>query len=271
MKTTDYYRPSYSSLGKKKRVRKKKSLSFFKPILLFTVFIGLCYGVYVLANKAYSAWALSEVGKWTAEEVTVSGADEETMSQLYILAQPKLNKPFSVQDAVALQAELKGRYPQMRQIRVKRGLLSKKLKINVKPRIPIAKFQKDGVEKFLDEDGMIYTDPTVKQGTEIPVVELAGEVPQRLGEEYVDLVQSVLKLKRQLNFIRVKFNLTDDTVKIYLPSDNEIDFGKAKFLRQKARRAAQIQEHLPVNVPSDYVLDFTYFEDGKVFLRQKAH
>lgn len=271
MKRTDYYRPSYASLGKKKRIRKKQSLSFFKPILLFIVFIALCYGVYVLANKAYAAWALSEAGKWTAEQAVVSGVDKEITEQLHALVRPKLNQPFSVQDAVALQAELTGRYPQLRSIRVKRGLLSKKLKIAVQPRVPIAKFQKDNLEKFIDEDGMIYTDPKPLQEAQVPLVDLTGTVPQRLGEEYIELIQSVLKLKRQLNFVRVQFNLTNDTVKIYLPEDNEIDFGKAQSLRQKARRAAQIQAHLPAAVPQKYVLDFTYFEDGKVFLRQKAH
>lgn len=271
MKRTDYYRPSAASLGKKKRIRKKQSLSFFKPILLFIVFLALCYATYLLANKAYAAWSLSEAGKWTAEQAVISGADAQLAEQLQGLAQPKLNKPFSVQDAVALQAELVGRYPQLRSIRVKRGLLSKKLKIAVRPRVPIAKFQKDTLEKFIDEDGMIYTDPSPRQDLQVPSVELTGSIPQRLGEEYVELIQSVLKLRRQLNFTRVQFNLTDDTVKIYLPGNNEIDFGKAKQLRQKARRAAQIQARLPYQTPAEYVLDFTYFEAGKVFLRQKAH
>ena len=271
MKRIDYYRPSYSSLGRKKRVRKSAPLSFVKPILLFIIFMAVCGGTYILANKVYTAWKLSEAGKWMAEEADISGADEELTAELFSLSQPKLNKPFSVQDAVAFQAELTGRYPQLRRISVKRGLLNNKLKVTVQERVPIAKFQKNGMEKLLDEDGCVYSDSRQHALQEMPLVELTGEVPQHLDKEYVDLIQSALKLKKQLKFIRVKFNLTDDTVKMYLAGEREIDFGVAKQLRQKARRAAQIEGKLPADISGPYVLDFTYFDDGKVFLRQKAH
>ena len=270
MKRTDYYRPSYSSLGKKKRVRKTRPLSILKPILLFAIFVALCYGGYTLARKAYTAWQLSQAGKWTVEEISVSGVEGALADELYAIAQPKKNKPFSVQDSVTLQTELIKRYPQMRHISVKRGLLTGALKINVTPRVPIAKFQQNGKEKLLDETGVIYTDPYLYR-REIPLVELAGEVPPQLDKEYVDLIESALKLKKQLAFKRVQFNLQENTVKMYLSEEQIIDFGPAKHLRQKAHRAAQIGEHLPINMAQAYVLDFTYFEDGKVFLRQNAH
>ncbi|MBO7238793.1 MAG: hypothetical protein J6U96_05945 [Elusimicrobiaceae bacterium] len=270
MKRTDYYRPSYSSLGRKKRVRKNKPLSILKPILLFIIFVGLCYGGYVLATKAYQAWQLSQAGKWTAEKVSVSGAPAELAGELQAAGQTYLNKPFSVQDAVTLQSQLTTRYPQLKHISVKRGLLSSTLKINVSPRAAVAKFIQDNQEKLLDEDGTIYTDPH-PAAQNVPLVELVGTVPTQLGQEYVDLIQSALKLKKQLAFTRVQFNLENDTVKMYLPGEHVIDFGPAKQLRQKARRAAQITGHLPVNAPETYLLDFTYFDEGKVFLRQKAH
>ena len=270
MKRTDYYRPSYSSLGKKKRVRKTKLLSILKPILLFAIFMTLCYGGYVLARKAYNAWQLSQAGKWTVEEIAVSGAPAGLTEELNASAKTYLNKPFSVQDAVTLQAKLVEQYPQFRRISVKRGLLSGTLKINITPREPIAKFQQNGQEKLLDKDGVVYTDPHLIT-RDIPLVDWVDAIPARLGAEYVDLIESALKLKKQLAFKRVQFNLQEDTVKMFLSNDRIIDFGQAKHLRQKARRAAQIEEHLPANTSQAYVLDFTYFEDGKVFLRQKAH
>lgn len=273
MKKYDYYRPSASSLGRKKKVRKRFSFSSLKPFLLFLFFVALCFAGYVGASKAYRAFSASRIGKWTPKAVNISGVDGELAKQLQNAGNAKLDKTFSLADAAALEQELGRKYPQIRQISVKRGLWSGKLKITAKRREAVAKFVlPDGSVRFIDEDSTVYTDPNPDPLAQVPFVELEGNVPAQLGSEFVGLVQSTLKLKDQLDFAFLRFNADKDTVRMYLPDDSIINFGPAKNLKDKARRAAQIEALCAQrSLPVPHELDFAYFDDGKVFLRQTGH
>ncbi len=269
MKKYAYYR-SAASVGKKRKIRKTAAVSFFKYITLFFVFLLLCAGLYGLARRGYAAWSASRMGNWQPTAAAVSGADGILSKELLDVAQRKLKVPFSAQDALQLQTELKQHYPQLRQIRVQRGLLSGKLKISVKRRIPVARLTQKGKLQFMDEDGTLYSDPHPDPLLTVPAIELQGNTPENLGEEFAGFVRSVLKLKDQLEFTALQFNLQTDTVTMLLPDGSRMSFGPAKQLRQKARRAAQIRALAQKTQSQPYELDFTYFDEGKVFLRQKA-
>jgi len=272
MKKYDYYRPSASSLGRKKKIRKKPSLSFFKSIAFFFVFIGLCFAAYVGVSKAYQVFFSSRLSHWQPSAVVIDGVDGVLVKQIQTETNDLLNKEFSVSKAVSLQSRLSKKYPQLRQISVKRGLLSGKLKITAKRRKPVAKFLlPDKSIRFIDQDSTVYSDPNPDPLSTVPYVELAGMVPDNLGEEFVDLVESSLKLKDQLDFAFLHFDPSKDTVRMHMPDGCVINFGPAKKLRQKARRAAQIEKIAKKGYPHPHELDFTYFDDGKVFLRQTAH
>ena len=125
--------------------------------------------------------------------------------------------------------------------------------------------------RYIDQDSTIYVDPNPDPLHPVPFVELEGRIPAQLGEEFVDLVQSALRLKDQLDFAFLRFNVDKDTVRMHLPDGCIINFGPARQLRQKARRAAQIEAVAKKHFTHPHELDFTYFDDGKVFLRQMAH
>lgn len=273
MKKYDYYRPSASSLGRKKKVRKKYSLSSLKPLLLFLFFVALCFAGYVGLSKTYQSFSASRLGKWSPKSISVSGVDGDLAKQLQAAGKTKLEKTFSIADASAFEKELSQKYPQLQRVNITRGLWSGKLKIAAKRRQAVAKFVlPNGAVRFIDEDSTVYTDPNPDPLSQVPFVELEGNVPAKLGAEFVELVQSTLKLKDQLDFAFLRFNTDKDTVKMYLPDDSIINFGPAKNLRAKASRAAQIEELCAKrNMPVPHELDFTYFDDGKVFLRQTGH
>ncbi len=273
MKKYDYYRPSASSLGRKKKYRRTSSVSFFKPLVFFLIFAILCFAAYAGVSKAYKAFSASRLGTWQADGATVSGADGELAKELQAAANKKLGQNFSVSDAVDFQAQLAKKYPQLRDVSVKRGLLSGKLKVSVKRREPIAKFLlPGGAVRFVDEDSTVYADPNPDPLLSVPFVELQGTVPDNLGTEFVDLIQSAVKLKKHLDFAFLRFNTDKNTVRLYLPNDTVILFGKAQNLRAKARRAAQIEAVFAQRgLPVPHELDFTYFDDGKVFLRQTGY
>ena len=221
----------------------------------------------------YKAFSASRLAKWTPTAVSVSGAQEPVLGEIKSAAEKKLNAVFTVKDAVKLQNQLSEKYPQLGQISVKRGLFSSTIKITVSYRKPIAKFMFPDQKtiRFIDQDGVVYADPNPPEKQEIPFVELEGAVPERLGSEFVDLVETSLKLKDQLDFAFLRYNPSADLVKMHMPDGCVIDFGRANKLRQKAKRAAQIEEIANEGYPHPHVLDFTYFDDGKVFLRQIAH
>ena len=270
MKKYDYYRSASSGTKRSVKVRKKRSVSFLKPILLFCFFVALCLGGYWAAKRAYAAISAARMGQWKPSAVVISGVEGSLLSEISAETEGKINQPFSSQDAQKLQSSLVRKYPQLRRIQVQRSLFTSKLKISVKRRTPIARFTQEGQEFFMDEDGTVYADPHPDPLLAVTQVELIGQVPQNLGDEFAEFVSSVLKLKKQLHFSNLRFDLKKDTVTMFLPDGSVLDFGAAKSLRQKTRRAAQIQAHAQQNHLTPYELDFTYFEDGKVFLRQKA-
>ena len=148
-------------------------------------------------------------------------------------------------------------------------MLTSSIKVAVKRRVPVAQFHaSDGSVLFIDEDGTVYEDKKPDPLRTIPQVEFKGTIPTQLSQELIDLIESTLKLKSQLEYASLQFNLTDNTVEMWLPDQCKIYFGQAKNLRQKARRAAQIEALAKQTAPHPHVLDFTYFDDGKVFLRQ---
>ncbi len=270
MKAYNYYR-SPSRAPRKRPVRKKPSVSIIKPLILFVFLIALCVGIYWGAKKTYEVIKISRMGEWKPAEVVVSGIDGALAGEIMSAGQSKLKQPFSTRDAVRWQADLARLYPQFQRISVQRGLFSGKLKVSVKRRVPVAHFEYQNQTHFMDEDGAVYLDPHPDPLQKTPIVELVGTVPQNLGEEFAGFVRSVLKLKNQLHFTSLQFDLKTDTVTMHLPDGSVLHFGPAKKLRQKARRAAQIQTHAQQNGLTPYELDFTYFEKGKVFLRHKAH
>lgn len=273
MKKYDYSRVPAMPAGRKKKFRKKASFSFLKPLSFFIVFILLCFAAYVGVSRAYDAFSSSRAGKWTPKTIQIHGAEGALAKELKADAEPKLNVPFSLKDAASLRKSLKQKYPQLGDISVRRGLFSGALKVSVKRRQPVAKFVlPGGAVRYIDEEGNVYPDPTPDPQRSVPFVELEGNIPENLGGEFVDLVQSALKLKAQLDFAFLRFNTDADTVRMHLPDGCVILFGPAKNLRQKARRAAQIEESAAKGAyPHPHELDFTYFDDGKVFLRQAAH
>lgn len=224
------------------------------------------------AVKTYHLITSSQISDWHVKTVAVSGVSSKFSKDLHALAASYEGKPFSVKEAVALRGEIIKKYPMLKDVTVKRGLLSGKLKVSAEHRTPLAKFVlPDKSVKYIDRDSTVYADPNPALLAPVPFVELEGTVPEKLGAEFVDLVESTLKLGKELDFAFLRMNLTKNTVKMYMPDGSEIDFGKAVQLKKKAARAAQIIARIRGHYNKPYRLNFEFFEDGKVFLTQKSH
>ena len=102
----------------------------------------------------------------------------------------------------------------------------------------------------------------------VPFVELEGTVPEKLSGEFVELVQNTLRLEKELSFAFLRFNLTKDEVSMHMPDGTVIEFGPARQLKEKSRRAAQIIDWCRRNEKGPQRMDFRFFENGQVFLTQ---
>ena len=269
MRKYGYNRPS-ATLYKRRRVRSKKPSFFFKFILLLFVlgglgwcgFMGVRYGYYIIKD--------AQLTDWHVKSIVITGVDGAIEKEMRAKAVALQGKPFSFEQAENLCKEFTKTYPMLKHIRVVRGLFSGKLKIVGKKREPVAQFVlPDGSRHYIDPDSTVYADPNGPQN--VPLVQLVGEVPEKLQPSFVEMVQSVLKLKKSLPFEALQLDLQGNTVTMRLPDESIIRFGAAKDLKAKAARAAQIMAQARSRYPVPVTLNFEFFEQGKVFLTLSAH
>ena len=269
MRKYGYNRPS-ATLYKKRRVRTKKPSFFFKFIFLLLVLGGIGWCGFMGARYGYYLIKDAQLTDWHVKSVSVSGVNGSIEKEMLAKAGALEGKPFSFTQAEALRNEFSQAYPMLKHITVVRGLLTGKLKISAKPREPVAQFiLPDGSHKYIDPDSTVYADPAGPQNT--PRVQLVGTVPEKLQPSFVEMVQSVLKLKKSLPFEALQLNLQANTVVMHLPDDSIINFGSAKDLKAKVSRAAQIMDQARKKYKEPVTLNFEFFEQGKVFLTLSAH
>ena len=274
MKTRTYYRPSTVSLGKKKRVVRHRTGARF--LVKFFLFLFLCaiiaVGSWFLVTRGYRALNERQSSHWQAKEIILSGVKGPLHTQVMALLQPYQNKTFSKQDADELRKTLQHRFPMLSEINIKRAWWHPTLQVHAQHRTPLAKFMlPSGTVQYIDADRTIYEDAYAPASSPVPFIELEGEIPQKLSAEIIELIQSTIKLHQELDFAFLRINLTNNTVKMYMPNDCIIDFGPAIDLKQKAELAAKIITFSQGKYSVPFVLNFHFFDSGKVFLTQVAH
>jgi len=268
MKRCNYYQPSTKYLGKKRRVvRRQGGASFFSRVIILLFLAAAVAGGVFAANRGYQWIVQAKLTDWKPREVVVTGVSGEFYKNILALSKPHEGQPFSIKDAVALRDRILTAYPMLKSVSVKRGLIKGVLTVTAERRTPVAKFVlPDKTLKYIDGDSVIYTDPNPDSLQPVPSVELEGEIPDKISPELVDLVESTLKLKRDLDFSSLQMNLTYNTIKLLTPEGCTVDFGQAVNLRNKAMRAAQIMAAARGKYPAPFSLDFRFFENGQVFL-----
>ena len=272
IKSRNYSRRPTIALHKaRKSARRKSGTRFFvKLIILFTLLGGVLWGGFVGGSKLYQRLSQIRVEGWRVKTMEVVGLEGDLLRQVTALAAPYQHQAFPIKQAVALREKILQQYPMLTNVSVKRGLWSGKLTISAQHRVPLAQFiRPDGKTQYIDRDSTIYADshPSV---TDVPRVELAGDVPDKLNAEYIDVVESTLKLQQELKFTTLQLNLTNQTVRMSLPDGTEVDFGPASRLKQKVTRAAQVLAVARKKYTGPFVVNFQFFENGKIFLTQKS-
>lgn len=270
MRKYGYKRSSATLMVRKRPTRRKKPSFFFKFIFSFLLVICVIGGAAFGLRYAYYTLKEAQITDWHVKSVSLNGLSGTIEKEIFTRVATLEGKPFTTADADKLRQELITKYPKLTKVSVSRGLLSGKLKVSAQPRQPIAQFVlPDNSRKYIDEESVVYIDP--QETRDVLHVELVGEAPAQLEPSFVELVQSLLKLKKSLPFESLKFNVTNNTVTLDLPDQSVIRFGQAVRLKEKVRRAAQIMAVARQKYTNPVELDFTFFEKGKVFLTQTPH
>lgn len=263
-------RPSATLYVRRRTTRKRKPSFFLKFLLMLLVAGAIAWGVFAGGRYGYYLIKNAQITDWHVKSVSVRGVDGTIEKQIFEKISALQTQPFSFSDAEKLRKELVQAYPMLRNVSVSRGLLTGKLKVSATPREPVARFLlPDRSYKFIDKDSVVYADPNGPR--QIAQVELVGEVPAKLQPSFVELVQSVLKLKKSLPFEALQFNLQENTVTMRLPDQSIVRFGTAEHLKSKATRAAQIMDIAREKYQKPVTLNFEFFNQGKVFLTLYAH
>ena len=274
MKMRNSYRKAAVSFHRKnKTARSSSGVRFFLRrctgwillIMLATLLaMGLTKGSRYLLQAARTHWPV--------RHIITQNIPEEFRTPLTALAQPYENQPFTKQEALSLRKQIEQNYPMLTQIRLKRSLFSGKLTVSAVRRSPIAQLIfPDKNTNYIDLDGFIYSDPSLQVTTSLPRVELEGKLPSASHTELADLIQGVLTLQEDLPFSFLRMDVTHNTVVLYMPDGCRIDFGPAQHLKQKAERAAQLMTLARGKYASPFMLNFQFYEEGKVFLAQQPH
>ena len=244
---------------------------FLKCLILLLLLGGILAGGYWGGSKLYQYIAQARLSDWHAKKIVVSGVEGQLEKALHVLADPYQNQPFTIQDAVQLRDTILQQYPMLKKVSVKRGLFSGKLTVSAQHRVPLAKFVlPSGQTRYIDADSTVYEDARPNTSSVIPEVKLEGTAPEKLDSEFIDLVESTLKLNKELKFTLLQLNLTHNTVKMFLPDGNEIDFGPALQLKKKAARAAQVVTLVRKKYNTAFVVSFQSFKNGQIFLTPKS-
>ena len=270
MRKYGYNRPCATLYTKRRTVRKKKPSFFFKFFLYAFLLVGLTGCCFVGVRYAYRIVKDAQITDWHVKTVSVLGEDAEIEKEIFTRTTPLQGKVFSFAQAQQLQQELEKQYPMLRKVEVSRGLLSGKLKISVELRKPVAQFiSVDDTYRYIDQDSVVFA--YARQLQDVPSISLVGDVPDQLPVSFANLIQETLKLKKSLLFDELEFDLQQHTLRMHLPDQSVILFGSLQQLKQKAQRAAQIMDIARKKYHHPVIINFEFFEQGKVFLTLSAH
>ncbi len=265
------HRPSATLYVRKRRMVRTQKPSFFfrfcvRAILLILIAAGLFFG----GRAVWQVFAQAEFSNWHVKAVAISGVSAAVETEIQKQTASFLTQPFSATDAIQLERQFTNQFPMLENISVSRGFFSGKLKISARPRQAVARFVlPDHSYKYLDGAGVVYADPHGPQ--DILQIELLGDVPAQLPASFVDGVQNMLKAGKNLPVAALQLTVPEQTVTMVLTDKSVLRFGPADGLKEKAARAIQILNKARANYPAPFTVDFTYFNQGEVFLTHSSH
>lgn len=250
-----------SAKRRKKRRIKRLFLLLIICLFLFLLFWSLSKGFkYLFEHK--SQWF-----SWTAKTLVVEAQDDHTQKQIKDFIAFKPDTLFSSEDVKNLQNSLQNKFEQIREVKVKRGLFSKKLTVETKNYEILAIIQTTKGNFLLSTTGVLFNYEHAKTSQDTLSIKIQDEIKgsflsQELVKLLKDLYESSLK---ELDFVEI--NLEKKNFSFRLKDGSIIDMGLFDLYNDKIAVLRDIMEVAQKKgFKKPYKIDFTYFKYGKIYL-----
>lgn len=245
-----------------------------KKIAVFLTLLVLLEGGYLLwqQGKSYiENFKMPTFFTWQIKQINIQAPTENLKSEIenYLAKKEiKTEIPLTSEQAKNLQTQLNESIKNIKDIKVKRKFFTKELSVSAEKFIPYAKIITQNEEFFITEDGQIFkdNDPQIKEG--FLNIFLNGKIESEiLAKELVQFIKEI-KTNSLRETDKVSIDLTEQT------SVFQTKYGpvKLKDFKEVKNQLSVLTEILKISQGKNFILpyftDFTYFNKGKVYLRQ---
>lgn len=260
----------YTGPVNRRNVRKNR----IKKIAIFLTVLALAEGAFLLwreGNSYFKNIKLPPALTWQIKTVNVVAPTEKLKVQIEKEVKNKnlnLDIPLSSEEAKNLEIYLNENIKYIKNIKVSRKFFTKELLIVAEKFTPFAQISTQKDNFFITEDGQIFQDddPQNKEGF-LNVYLNAKIESEILAKELVQFIKEIGKTSlRDANDISV--NLNDQTAEF------KTKFGlvKLKDFKGVKKQLSALTEIFKISLGKNFTLpyyvDFTYFNKGKVYLKQ---
>lgn len=254
----------------RRNVRKNR----IKKIAVFLTVLALAEGAFLFwyqGKNYFENIKLPAALTWQVKTINIVAPTENLKTQLEKeIKKQKINLdvPFSNKDAVALEDYLNENIKYVKNIKVSRKFFTKELLITAEKFTPFARISTPQDNFFVTEDGIIFKDddPQNKGGflnlylnAKIESEILAKELVQFIKEIKITSLRNTNNVTLNINEQTAEFNTKFGPVKLK-------NFKEVKKQLSVLTEIFKISQGKNFNLP--YYVDFTYFNKGKVYLKQ---
>ncbi|MDR1123692.1 MAG: FtsQ-type POTRA domain-containing protein [Elusimicrobiota bacterium] len=257
--------------GRKARIARFKKILFAAAAAAFLVLaaLGLNKLSAVLFEISGPEWA-----RWRIKEIKITGATPEARYEVLKYVGFDTGDHITARDAANLEDMLQSSLKQFSDISVRRGWFDGQLKIKVKEQTPLARIITEDKTFLLAPSGAFFAD----DGREAAAALLPVYVKDKGKSDF--LPQELVKLIKALGNAggidggqRVSAAALDmgaKTFSLQLGEDTAFaDMGGfADYARKTARLGQVIREARARGLRQPYDINFNYYEDGKIYLKQ---
>jgi hypothetical protein len=255
--------------------RRNVSKNRIKKIAIFLTVLALAEGAFLFWYQGKSYFEnikLPPALTWQIKTINIVAPTEKLKKQLETEIKKQkinLNVPFSSKEAKNLEDYLNENIKYVKHISVSRKFFTKELLVSAEKFTPFAQISTPQENFFTTEDGRIFKDDDPQNKGGFLNIYLNAKIESEiLAKELVQFIKEI-KTTSLRNTNNVTLNIKEQTAEF------NTKFGpvKLKNFKEVKKQLSVLTEIFKIsqgkNFHLPYYVDFTYFNKGKVYLKQE--
>ncbi|WP_428897594.1 hypothetical protein Dip518_001385 [Parelusimicrobium proximum] len=281
MKNLHYYRaprPEKKAADKKPLRRPQRGRSgapsLIRPFaILLTAFTIFLYASYA-AHTAYTKIKNSDfkntltAKEWKLKGIEVGGVAPETAE--HMVKALNLSEGAEIKDSElpVLTARLSSSFPQLKNITLTKGRISKKLYVKAKVKEPVMLLRTAAGEVMLDKEGEFFKSAQDKP-VGIPVLDVSGLNVEKVSPAMMKTLFKINDAKKAIPFEGAHFYADGSKLVFELGGGNELNIGSHTDLDEKIKAASNVLKYIKINKGESYTLNMEYYNQGKAYAQRR--